>query len=437
MDACETSLKVLVVSPRCPWTGHTGDRLRVRVWIEALAPAASVVLIAPDRGAPHPSGIEYIRARWSPLRFLRDAIAAAISGVPMQTVLTAGYGWQSLIDDTVKTHGPFDASIVVLSRLDAWLRRAPRAKVKILDAVDSLTMSMRERAREAHVAMKWIWKREERLTAALESSIASRYDRVIVVSAEEQTLFGGPADVISNGVRVSPEPVEERDFDCGFWGRLAYFANHDAAIALVEHIWPAIRKQHPQARLVIAGAEAPKRIRDFNGRDGITVVSPVEDMAKLARRVKVAVFPVRFGTGQANKVLEAAEAGCAIVAAPEAVRGLPELAASYRSEHDLDRLAAHAAELLTDDGKRRQLGEAARAVVIKHYSREQTMRQMRDIAGVSALGPRPSALGSERPAFGADSSTTISDSAGTKVSEGRGPRAEGHNEGQNEEPKLR
>jgi glycosyltransferase involved in cell wall biosynthesis len=344
-----------------------------------------VVVIAPDRGAAAPENVIFVPARWSAPRFLGDVAMAIGRGLPRQSLLTAGHRWSELIDRAAADHGPFDASVVVLSRLAAWLPRPPAARVRILDAIDSLALSMRERAREAKWPLRSIWRGEERRTAALEAGLSAIYDRVVVVSEDEARLFEPRAAVISNGVQLLAPGGEERSFACGFWGRLRYFANRDAAMLLATEIWPTIRRRHPAARLLIAGSEAPARIRAFDGRDGITVMSPVPDMAKISRDVKVALFPVRYGTGQSNKALEAAEGGCAIVATPEAVRGLGPLTAGCRTATTTAELAALAADLLDDDAARQRLGEAARQAVAAHFSRPTTMRQMREL--VSGGGP--------------------------------------------------
>jgi len=73
---------------------------------------------------------------------------------------------------------------------------------------------------------------------------------------------------------------------------------------------------------LIAGAAAPESLRRLHGRDGITVVSPMEDRAAQLRQARIAVVPLRAGSGVSNKVLEAAEASCAIAGTPIAYRGI-------------------------------------------------------------------------------------------------------------------
>ncbi|HEX3584151.1 MAG TPA: hypothetical protein VH087_20470, partial [Thermoanaerobaculia bacterium] len=86
---------------------------------------------------------------------------------------------------------------------------------------------------------------------------------------------------------------------------------------------------------------------------------------------KVALFPVRFGTGQSNKVLEAAEGGCAIVATQHAMRGLDPLTPYASIAEDANGLARAALAAAPDN--------ALRAEVEKHYSRAATFEALKQV----------------------------------------------------------
>ena len=299
----------------------------------------------------------------------------ALRFAPLHALLAAPYDWAGAIERAVEDAGHFDATIVLLSRLDPWVRDSLPRGIHVLDAVDSMRRSMEERARESSPLTRWIWRIESRRAGRAEAEAARAYDRVVVVNEEDCAELGAIA--IGNGVNVAPLDDAPRIYDFGFWGRLAYFANRDAALWLIGEIWPAIRARRPNATLIIAGADAPAKIRAVDGRDGISVQSPVDDISALARRVNVALIPVRYGTGQSNKVLEAAEAGCAIVATSKAMRGLDALTPHVR-------IAESVEEFATICGGR---GAAAplrdpklREIVTTHYSRSATLARLREVA---------------------------------------------------------
>ena len=218
--------------------------------------------------------------------------------------------------------------------------------------------------------------------ARVERDAARMYERVLVVS-EEETSDLDRAMAVPIGVSTAPLDGAPRRFDFGFWGRLPYFANADAVTWILDEIWPAIRSLHPSATLIIGGADASRALRSAARRGGVTLCSPVDDIATFARNIRVALMPLRYGSGQSNKILEAAEAGCAIVGTPQALRGLAPLALHSRIESTADGLAQAAVDLLADDDRRTSLAAHLRDTIETHYARSTTLDRLTAIAGLS------------------------------------------------------
>jgi glycosyltransferase involved in cell wall biosynthesis len=206
----------------------------------------------------------------------------------------------------------------------------------------------------------------------------------VVVVSDDETADFGDAVAVTIGVEAKPLDDSPRAYDFGFWGRLPYFANADAAAWLLDEIWPAIRALHPPATLIIGGAEASRRLRNDARRSGVTLVSPVGDMPSFARNIRVALMPLRYGSGQATKVLEAAEAGCAIVGSPTALRGLGALAPHTRIESSASGFARAAVELLTDADARARMTARLREVIATTYDRSAALRRLSAIATAEA-----------------------------------------------------
>jgi hypothetical protein len=311
------------------------------------------------------------RFRFHPAaRSLTRGFAAALRvalGGPFHSLLAAPYDWPHAIERARRDLGTVDATIVLLSRLDPWVRASLPAGLHVLDAIDSLRRSMEERSREGSLLTRAFWRAEERRVGRTEADAVRFYDRVVVVSEEDCEELDAVA--ISNGVEIRPLGDAPRPFDFAFWGRLAYFANADAAEWLIREIWPLIRAARPNATLLIGGADAPPSIRAAHGRDGIVVQSPVDVVATLTRSVKVALFPVRFGTGQSNKVLEAAD--CAIVATKHAMRGLDPLTPYASIADDATGLAHAALAAVPNEGLRKG--------VETHYARAATLKRLIEV----------------------------------------------------------
>lgn len=340
--------------------------MRAAVWLAALENEATVALVSPEGVVP--SNAPRFR-HYPAARSLASGFAAAFrlfAGAPFHSLLAAPYDWSSAIDEAKNALGTIDATVVLLSRLDPWVRGALPTGLHVLDAIDSLRRSMEERSRESSSPARWLWRAEARRVARAEADAVRFYDRVVVVSEEDCAELDAVA--VSNGVEIRPIEEKLRAFDFAFWGRLAYFANADAASWLIREIWPRIRAERPAATLLIGGADAPDAICAAHGRDGIVVQSPVADIAALARNVRVALFPVRFGTGQSNKVLEAAEGGCTIVATKHAMRGLDQLTPYASIADDTSGFARAALDAAP--------GASLRTAVEGHYSRAATLKRL-------------------------------------------------------------
>lgn len=366
-------VRILVVTSRRPWPPHSGDRLRALLWIEALA-GHEVTLVTPAGAATAEPGaarvVEVARPPWS----LAAAAAAAVArGLPLHTLLAAG-AWRQALARAAEG-GTFDVAIVLLSRLVPWLPELP-ARRRVLDAIDSAAAGMEERARAARGPARLFWRREARAAARLEAAAARQWDRVAVVSADEAARFGDRAAVLPVGIELPPPaPAAGRRTDFVFWGRLPYFANRRALRLLLDRVWPRVRALRPAATLVVGGAEAPGWLAARDGRDGVSVVSPIADRDALLAGVRVALLPVAHGTGQSLKTLEAAAAGCAVAGTRRAFRGCAHLAAAAVVEDDPERLAERAVDLVAS-GAWEEAGRALRELVAAHDARPALLARM-------------------------------------------------------------
>jgi hypothetical protein len=369
-------VKVLLVAPRTPWPPYTGDRLRANMWIDALRSVATVVVVTP-RSETEPHDLEVIHARRSAGALLASLTRTVTQRAPVHTLLGASRNWRAALAEAERRHGRFDLAIVLLSRTDPAVFPFLPARHRILDAIDSAARGMDARAAAAQFPRRAFWRVEARRAAALEQSATNRYDAIVTVAPEESAAFGPAAVTIPMGVDIAPLDAAPRRYDFGFWGRFPYFANEEAVRALLEVIWPEIRRRRPSATLFLGGAEAPHWLRRHDGRAGISVISPVLDRRMALRQVTVALLPILSGTGQSLKTLEMAEAGCAIIGTAMAFRGVETLATEAVVEDDVGQFAGRAIALL---GSAAACGARLRSAVIAHHDRADSLARMRALA---------------------------------------------------------
>ena len=366
-------MRALLAVPRLPRTGHTGDRARAELHLEALAAlGARVTLVGGlPGGAPVPGvpGAEEVRG--VPLRraLLPLSLArVAARGWPLQTALCDG-PWEAALAGT----GPFDLAIVLLARLHPRLARLLPGAPLVVDYVDALAEAARQNAsRDPALWRRLYWSFEAPRLARAEEEAARGARLLLATTPFDAAALPAGTTAIAIGAHVGPPPPRERGPVVVFTGRMGYRPNAVAAERLLREIWPAVRARVPRAELVVGGADAPAALARLAAATvGARLVSPVPDMRALLAIARVAVVPVDMGTGTPMKVVEALEAGCAVVATPAAAARavLDGVPAPLRTAGDDGAFAREVASLLADEGTAAAQGEMGRAFVVAHADR--------------------------------------------------------------------
>jgi glycosyltransferase involved in cell wall biosynthesis len=365
-------MKAILLVPRLPGTGFTGDRLRAEIHLQALGDAGfetTIVGGAGPREKPHvPLAARVLPVALAPARVPFAVARALLSGDPLQSALFAGDFRAAL-----KEAGGADLVVaLLLPRLLAHVAGALPVAPLVVDFVDALAEAARQAAR--HEPALWrraYWAVEApRLARAEERAALGAAVLLATTPADAASLPRGTR-AVANGVVLLPAGPALRGPLVAFTGRLMYRPNRLAAQRLLEDIWPRVKRAAPDARLLLGGADAPDEIRAAGGQDGVEVVSPVADMAAFLRMARVVVAPVDLGTGTPNKLFEAFEAGAAVVASPSAVLrasssgGLPPARTADTDEE----FARAIGDYLGDPERAARDGAMGRAFVEAHADR--------------------------------------------------------------------
>lgn len=130
--------------------------------------------------------------------------------------------------------------------------------------------------------------------------------------------------VVPNGVDTShfaPPTAAERH-NVLFLGSFPHLPNLDAFEFLTGEVWPAVRQLIPDARITIVGARPPDSVLAWDGREGITVLGEVPEVAPHYHSHRALVVPLRAGSGTRLKILEALAGGLPVVSTAIGVEGL-------------------------------------------------------------------------------------------------------------------
>jgi len=213
----------------------------------------------------------------------------------------------------------------------------------------------------------WRWRRYQ-------PRVWGRFDRLQVFTRRDAALVTRIAPHLAPLVRVNPFAVEipppadrtgEEPGEMLFMGNFTHPPNVDAALWLVRDILPAVRRERPEARLVLIGDQMPSSIRSLRA-EGLDVVGRVPDPRPWLERAQVVMAPVRIGGGMRMKVLEALAHGKAVVTTTRGVEGMED--APVARADDAAGIGRAAALLLSDRGGRDRLGQRARAYAAARHS---------------------------------------------------------------------
>ena len=107
-----------------------------------------------------------------------------------------------------------------------------------------------------------------------------------------------------------------------FVGKFAHDSNTDAVQWFVEQIWPLIRPQRPNLKLIIAGSSAPEGALNLAPRPGVEVLGAIDDLTPLFRRARVFVAPLRIDAGTTGEVGQSMAQGLPVVGTKIAAAGM-------------------------------------------------------------------------------------------------------------------
>ena len=163
-----------------------------------------------------------------------------------------------------------------------------------------------------------------------EEKLLHRFRAVMVLTEEEQEFLNRYAP----GVKVYRHAM---GVDCKYFqlsaeppapelvvfvGNFRHQPNAKGALWFLERVWPQIRKRRPGAQFHLVGPEPPPALREWDGREGVTVTGFVEDVRGYVLPASVFVAPLFEGAGLRTKVLEAWAMGKPVVGTSLAFAGL-------------------------------------------------------------------------------------------------------------------
>ena len=260
----------------------------------------------------------------------------------------------------------------------------PGLRHRVIDFCDVDSAKWSQYATGRRPPMSWLYRREGRMLASFEGSMAAASDASVLATEDEAALFramapehAGAVRVLQNGVDadffdpslVYPDPYEPGGPVIVFLGAMDYWPNIDAAVWFAREILPGVRQRMPMARFAVVGMNPAPAVRALARLPGILVTGKVPDARPWLAHAAVSVAPLRIARGVQNKVLEAMAMARPVVASPEAATGLAaaDAGALEVATQPAD-WALRVCALLAEPARGADLGQAGREYVLGHHS---------------------------------------------------------------------
>jgi glycosyltransferase involved in cell wall biosynthesis len=234
---------------------------------------------------------------------------------------------------------------------------------------------------------------ESRRLLEIETDIFRGVDAVLTFSPAEvadieRLAPGADVRVVTPAFYASPsrphsmpvEPAVADRHDIVFVGAYDHLPNVDAAEVLVDEIMPLIWAEQPGTRVWLIGGHVPAAVLSL-ASEHVRVTGHVPELQPYWARARVALLPLRFGSGVKGKVIASLEAGVPVVTTTIGNEGIGLVHGRDALISDRpDALAAHVVELLRDGALAASLADAGRLVLETRFSEDQVRADL-----VSAL----------------------------------------------------
>ncbi|NJK48010.1 glycosyltransferase family 4 protein [Candidatus Gracilibacteria bacterium] len=298
---------------------------------------------------------------------------------------------QAAVRELEKVLGEFKPDVVVIEEiwLYNYLKICKHRKYRVIFDEHNIEADLFE---QKHGALKM---RLPRLKS-IELDFIRQADQTWVCSQEDiillKTLYGEKYQpyAVPNGIDVSsydrvrlkqcnpPEGLEGKPHNIIYMGTFSYIPNKVAAKLLIEEIYPRLKKNYPDCRLLLVGRSPTEFMQKAAASDpDIVVTGSVPDVRPYLAAASVMVVPLQQGGGTRLKLLEAFASGCPAVSTSKGAEGLNATDGEHLFIKDeMDAIANSVEQLWSDPSLVEKLTHSAYELVNAEYSWDAVGKQV-------------------------------------------------------------
>ena len=385
-------MNVLYLCHRFPYPPKRGGKIRPFNMIRHLHDAGHQVTVCSlarsaaeaEEGAgiaPHCSAFHMGHVN-EPLQFARMIVR-----LPLPTPSSMGYFHSPELAAKVRgllARQHWDLIFVHCSSVAPYVAHVTDVP-KILDFGDMDSQKWLEYAHYKPFPLSLGYTLEGHKMLRAEKRLARRFDLCTATTrAEWETLEGYGTGVATNwfpnGVDAGFFSPSDGAYDAdtiSFIGRMDYYPNQECMQRFCDQVWPLLRAERPQMKLLIVGADPSPAMKALGQLPGVTVTGSVPDVRPYIRGSALMVAPLAIARGTQNKILEAMAMGVPVVTSRVAAGGVDAEPGQHLLVADTPaEIAAAVLRVTGDAAERRRLAQSGRERMLSHHDWARSMQRL-------------------------------------------------------------
>jgi sugar transferase (PEP-CTERM/EpsH1 system associated) len=309
-------MHILFLTTRIPFPPIGGERLRPFYFIKYLSLKHRITLLSfiedkkeTEKSKDYLSDSLEIKTVYLPkLNSYLNCVGGLLMPYPLQVSYYKSYLMYKLIREQIMRED-IDLVFCHLIRMADYLKHIKIKK--ILDLSDALSLRYRLSSKYRKGVFKFIDYLEYKRLKSYEPKISSYFSLNLVASEIDSRYFKsmGIKNIycLPNGVEIEEDfkEIKSKQSKIIFFANLRAYPNQDAVIYFYREIFPFIKKELKDVKLMVVGAQIPNYIYSLFKEDNSVELYPdVADIKTYIRQATVSVAPMRIGVGIQNKILQ-------------------------------------------------------------------------------------------------------------------------------------
>lgn len=389
-------MRILFITARLLYPVNRGDKVRPFNFARVLSQKHTLHLLSFIQSKTEIQHVEALK-KWFDFvdtvylpawkSYLNMAINV-LSGKPLQVSYFKSNQFQKKIDQILRKN-EFDMVYIFHLRMAQYFLKRNDV-YRGLDLCDSVSFFMGRLVKYAKWYMKPIYAYEISNVKRYERDLMKYFDEYWIISEEDRAQLEGGSFfenvyIVRNGVDMdyfnrNQWTTDNRQQNAIIFVGYMGIESVDAIFYFYEQILPVVRKEAPDLKFYIIGANPPDKVNALARDKNIIVTGYVEDLRDWYRKASVAIAPMRFVAGMQNKILEAMAMSLPVVTTFYGNEGInAREGETIFVEDEPDRFAQRILQLLKDDNLRRELGNRARRFVQQNYRWNLVLNRIEEI----------------------------------------------------------